>query len=213
MRRAVVGLAAVVLLASGFTALRHRHPRAPARVAATAKSRSTAAESPITPAPVASGTSDDAVTTALTLLKLSETVLTMTESDAIAAQTSVSTTSAAPVLAAKLRAQLDALRAGFGDDATRQWLSPIGIKVDFAGETEATVAIWYVAVVWTTRFPAYQQWRTVTYRLVREGGRWLEAAEDDLAGPVPSALSDAQPSNDEALSAMFTQFASLPAGG
>jgi hypothetical protein len=147
---------------------------------------------------------------ALRLLRLSDAVLRMSESEALAAQARASTPEAAPALTERLRSQLSALHAGFGD-GTRQRLAPLAVKVDARG-ANATVDVWCVAVVWTAQYPTYQQWRTVTFELARRDGEWLEVAERTAAGPVPTVLDNAPASDGDVLTRMLSDFADVAAG-
>jgi hypothetical protein len=64
--------------------------------------------------------------------------------------------------------------------------APLGYRVDRFTSTEASIAIWTVAIAASPRFEAAAQWRTLLIDLVWTHGRWRVSDGSGIDGPDPS---------------------------
>lgn len=195
------------------------HPApAPVTTPVAATSGAGAAAVPVGPTTVVAGVPmgyrhdrAGAIAAALGFLRVSPKVIAMGEPAAVAAQRTMATTAAADTLTAALRANLAAVRDGFGPGPLGYRVAPLAVRVAVTDPDHVEVDLWYVAVIEPAGRAAYADWRVMAYTLVSERGDWHEAAEHDQPGPHPADL-DAQPTAPAEWDAALAGFESLGAG-
>lgn len=146
---------------------------------------------------------------ALDLVKASERLVLMELPDALAAQRSLSAAASADSLVEQLRAELAEVRQVWPPGSLTYLVAPLSVRVVEDGPDAARVDVWYVGVVAGRNLATYEEWLTVSYRLVWEGQDWRLAARSESPGPRPDPGRQA-PATSAELEARLARFEAVP---
>jgi hypothetical protein len=146
---------------------------------------------------------------ALDLVKASERLVVMELPDALAAQRSVSAAASADALVEQLRAELGPLRRVWPAGSLTYRVAPLAVRVVEDGPDAARAEVWCVGVVAGRDLATYEEWLTVSYRLVWEGDDWRLAARSESPGPRPDPGRQS-PATPAELEARLARFEAVP---
>ena len=126
---------------------------------------------------------------AVRFLEMTEEVVRLSPTDGALAQRSIASEASADRLSNEVFETLTGLANDVPDGVAVQ-IAPIGVS---SAETATgwDVSIWYVEVVVYGSELAVEQWRTATYSLVEEGGKWRMDSLVSTDGPVPTRPASA----------------------
>lgn len=135
-----------------------------------------------------------AVRAAVHMLEMGEDVVGATPAEAADLQASIAADASRDRLRLETAARIQTLRDDLGAETdVALHVAPLAASIEAAaielpeaGESSATVALWYVGVFTRTDQAPRSFWRTVTYDLVWEAGGWREVESSSIAGPSPA---------------------------
>lgn len=145
---------------------------------------------------------------ALAFTRLSEELVSMPDTAAVAARRGMATAATAEVQAETFATELAQLRERWPAGALDYRVRPLATRVR-PTEAGMRVEVWYVGVVSARGVDTYAEWGTDTYELVWESREWRVASLVETDGPTP-APGPQRASSTAEIEARLIGFEALP---